>query len=433
MKKAEFKWGKLSRKQAKVLTWWQDTSPYKDYDGIIADGSIRSGKTVSMGASYCFWAMERFDQQNFALCGKTIASLRRNVITGLKRQLRAEGYSVKERKSENLIIISKGSKANMFYLFGGKDESSQDLIQGITLAGAFFDEVALMPESFVNQATARCSVDGSKFWFNCNPAGPQHWFYVNWIKKHKAKNLVYLHFTMADNLTLSERIKKRYEAQYVGVFYDRYIKGLWVLAEGIIYRCFDKDKHVLNEIPETEGPYYISSDYGIQNANVFLLWRKQKDSKRWICLDEERWSGREEMTEKSVSELVDGLIEMLSRNGIDKDYIKFCVIDPSAAALKVELKKRGFKVKGANNEVIEGIADVITMLLAMLLGFSTNCKGTIKEFGLYMWDSKAAERGEDKPIKTNDHGMDAVRYFVKTMRLVNKKDKNEKDYQSIYL
>lgn len=432
MKIAGFKWGALSNRQKMVLNWWHPDSPYADYDGIIADGAIRSGKTVSMGFSYVIWAMTMFNNQNFGMAGKTIESFRRNVLGSLKLQLRARGYKVAERKSENLIIISKGGKVNNFYLFGGKDERSQDLIQGITLAGMFFDEVALMPESFVNQATARCSVDGSKFWFNCNPSGPMHWFYRNWILKHKDRNLVYLHFTMDDNLTLSERIKARYRAQYTGVFFDRYILGLWVMAEGIIYRCFDTKIHIIDEIPELEGDWIISADYGIQNANVFLLWRKEKGTNRWICVDECRWSGRDEQIEKSVNELVDGLETMLTAYQV-KDT-KSIILDPSAAALKVELRKRGYKVRSADNDVIDGIADVITMLIAGELAFSRKCKGTIKEFGLYSWDQKAAERGEDKPIKTNDHGMDAVRYFVRTMKLVKraKPGKNDTESYSVY-
>lgn len=432
MKTVAFKWSALSKRQKMVLNWWTPASKYHDYDGIIADGSIRSGKTISMGFSYALWAMSMFDRQNFGMAGKTIESFRRNVLGNLKSQLRQRGYTVTERKSENLVVVAKGNKANSFYIFGGKDERSQDLIQGITLAGMFFDEVALMPESFVNQATARCSVDGSKFWFNCNPASPQHWFYVKWILKHKARNLVYLHFTMLDNLTLSKRIRERYEAQYTGVFYDRYIRGLWVIAEGIIYRCFSKDKHILEEIPETDGKSVISADYGIQNANVFLLWQKERYSERWDAVDEERWSGREEQYEKSVKELVDGLDEMLERNELDKSDIKFCIVDPSASALKVELRQRGYKTRDANNDVLNGIQDVITLLLACLLGFSPKCEGTIKEFGLYSWDAKATERGEDRPIKTDDHGMDAVRYFVRTMNLAKNRNKKQSDHFNIY-
>lgn len=241
-KAAEFRWGALSTKQKQVITWWREGSAFADYNGIIADGAIRSGKTVSMGFSFVEWAMETFNGCNFAICGKTIASLRRNVLKTLMRQLRSRGYKVKERRADNMMVVSKDDVSNDFYLFGGKDEGSQDLIQGITLAGVFLDEVALMPESFVNQATARCSVDGSKFWFNCNPEGPYHWFYRKWILKCRKRKLVYLHFTMEDNLTLTGEIKKRYALQYVGVFFQRFIKGLWVTAEGAIYTPWNDDQ-----------------------------------------------------------------------------------------------------------------------------------------------------------------------------------------------
>ena len=242
MKKTKqyFHFQPFSRKQRQVLNWWTEESPVKDCDGTIADGAIRSGKTVSMSLSFVLWAMSSFQGQNFAMCGKTIGSFRRNVLFWLKLMLKSRGYRVSDHRADNLVVISKGDVENYFYIFGGKDERSQDLIQGITLAGVFFDEVALMPESFVNQATGRCSVDGSKFWFNCNPDGPYHWFKQNWIDQKEKKNLIYLHFTMDDNLSLSEKVKIRYRGMYSGVFYQRYILGLWCMAEGIIYDMFDK-------------------------------------------------------------------------------------------------------------------------------------------------------------------------------------------------
>lgn len=164
-----FKFQKFSKKQKKVLNWWCDNSPVKNMDGIIADGAIRSGKTVSMSLSFVIWAMTKFNGQNFIMAGKTVGAFRRNVLFWLKLMLKAQGYKVKERRTDNLVEISLGEKINYFYIFGGKDERSQDLVQGITAAGVFLDEVALMPESFVNQAIARCSVAGSKYWFNCNP------------------------------------------------------------------------------------------------------------------------------------------------------------------------------------------------------------------------------------------------------------------------
>lgn len=431
-----FHFSPFSRKQKQVLTWWCKDSPVHDKDGIIADGAIRSGKTVSMSISFVMWAMSTFNGQNFAMCGKTIGSFRRNVLFWLKLMLKSRGYSVTDRRADNLIIIRKGDTENYFYIFGGKDERSQDLIQGITLAGVFFDEVALMPESFVNQATGRCSVEGSKFWFNCNPDGPYHWFKVNWIDKSTGylgkerveqirkkaaeeekdpglKEILYLHFTMDDNLSLSEEIKARYRSMYIGVFFKRYILGLWAAAEGVIYDMFDPEKHVKN-IKEffqilVNGNRYVSCDYGTQNATVFLLWNKGIDGK-WYCIREYYYSGRDKGKQKTDAEYADDL-----KKWLDGTRIKAMIVDPSAASFIAELRKRGYKVIKANNDVLDGIRLVGMLLNLEMLIFSSSCTETIKEFASYIWDEKAAEHGEDKPVKQHDHGCDAVRYFVSTV------------------
>lgn len=431
-----FHFSPFSRKQKQVLTWWCKDSPVHDKDGIIADGAIRSGKTVSMSLSFVMWAMSTFNGQNFAMCGKTIGSFRRNVLFWLKLMLKSRGYSVTDRRADNLIIIRKGDTENYFYIFGGKDERSQDLIQGITLAGVFFDEVALMPESFVNQATGRCSVEGSKFWFNCNPDGPYHWFKTNWIDKSTGylgkeqveqirkkaaeegkdpglKEILYLHFTMDDNLSLSEEIKARYRSMYIGVFFKRYILGLWAAAEGVIYDMFDLEKHVKN-IKEffqilVNGNRYVSCDYGTQNATVFLLWNKGIDGK-WYCIREYYYSGRDKGKQKTDAEYADDL-----KKWLDGTRIKAMIVDPSAASFIAELRKRGYKVIKANNDVLDGIRLVGMLLNLEMLIFSSSCTETIKEFASYIWDEKAAEHGEDKPVKQHDHGCDAVRYFVSTV------------------
>lgn len=431
-----FHFSPFSRKQKQVLTWWCKDSPVHDNDGIIADGAIRSGKTVSMSLSFVMWAMSTFNGQNFAMCGKTIGSFRRNVLFWLKLMLKSRGYSVTDRRADNLIIIRKGDTENYFYIFGGKDERSQDLIQGITLAGVFFDEVALMPESFVNQATGRCSVEDSKFWFNCNPDGPYHWFKVNWIDKSTGylgkeqveqirkkaaeegkdpglKEILYLHFTMDDNLSLSEAIKARYRSMYIGVFFKRYILGLWAAAEGVVYDMFDPEKHVKN-IKEffqilVNGNRYVSCDYGTQNATVFLLWNKGIDGK-WYCIREYYYSGRDKGKQKTDSEYADDL-----KKWLDGTRIKAMIVDPSAASFIAELRKRGYKVIKANNDVLDGIRLVGMLLNLEMLIFSSSCTETIKEFASYIWDEKAAEQGEDKPVKQHDHGCDAVRYFVSTV------------------
>lgn len=414
IKRAVFKFKPFSKKQLKVLTWWLPNSPVCEMDGIIADGAIRSGKTLCMSLSYVIWAMETFNGQNFGMAGKTIGSFRRNVLFWLKLMLKSRGYKVKDHRADNLIVISRGSVTNYFYVFGGKDERSQDLIQGITLAGMFFDEVALMPESFVNQATGRCSVDGSKFWFNCNPDGPYHWFKVNWIDKQHDKNLLYLHFTMDDNLSLSDKIKARYRSMYSGVFYDRYIRGLWVVAEGVIYDMFDRAKHILTNLKDLLlDKYYVSVDYGTQNATVFLLWCKNSQD-QWVCIKEYYYSGRDEAHQKTNAQYAEDMINFL--DGIKPVAI---IVDPSAASFILELKKKGYRVKKAVNDVLDGIRFVGSLLNQEKIAFSERCPNTIQEFSCYIWDSKASEHGEDKPIKQHDHAMDAVRYFCYTILFKN--------------
>ena len=431
-----FHFSPFSQKQKQVLTWWCECSPVYDKDGIIADGAIRSGKTISMSLSFVMWAMSSFAGQNFAMCGKTIGSFRRNVLFWLKLMLRSRGYSITDHRADNLVVVRKNGIENYFYIFGGKDERSQDLIQGITLAGVFFDEVALMPESFVNQATGRCSVKGSKFWFNCNPDGPYHWFKVNWIDKstgylgkeqvrkirQKAKaegkdpglkELLYLHFTMDDNLSLDEEVKARYRSMYIGVFFKRYIEGLWAAAEGVIYDMFDEVRHV-RDIKDffqllINGNRYVSCDYGTQNATVFLLWNKGRDGV-WYCIREYYYSGRDKGRQKTDSEYADDL-----KKWLDGTKIKAIIVDPSAASFIAELRKRGYKVLKANNDVLDGIRLVGMLLNLELLKFASSCTETIKEFASYIWDEKALERGEDKPVKQHDHSCDAVRYFVSTV------------------
>lgn len=412
LKQAVFKFSPFSVKQTKVLTWWLPNSPVKNKDGIIADGSIRSGKTLSMSLAFVMWAMETFDSQNFGMCGKTIGSFRRNVLFWLKLMLRSRKYKIQDLRADNLLVVMKNGKINFFYMFGGKDERSQDLIQGITLAGVFFDEVALMPESFVNQATGRCSVEGSKYWFNCNPDGPYHWFKLNWINKIKEKNLLYLHFTMDDNLSLSEAIKERYKKMYSGVFFKRYILGLWVMAEGIIYDMFSEEKHV-KELSDKWDYLFVSCDYGTQNPTTFGLFGVK--GKRLHQIRSYYYDGRNENRQKTDSEYAHDMVDFI---GIDKRYVRFIIVDPSAASFIAELKKSKYKlpkVKQADNDVLDGIRTVATYLTTDLFSLDPSCEMDIREFSSYLWDEKAQQRGEDKPLKQNDHAMDKIRYAIYTV------------------
>ena len=261
-------------KTATVLTWWNSEKD-KHHDAIICDGAVRSGKTLCMSLSFVAWAMATFNNSSFALCGKTITSLKRNVTTPLISLLKSFGFSCLERISKNYIDITFKNRTNRFYVFGGKDESSAALIQGMTLSGVMLDEVALMPRSFVEQALARCSVTGSKLWFNCNPEHPYHWFYKEWIEKANEKNALYLHFTMKDNPSLSPEIIERYNSLYSGVFYERFILGKWTAVTGLVYPMFDKEKHVVKFSPIC-SEYVVSCDYGTVNPSSFG-WESQTE------------------------------------------------------------------------------------------------------------------------------------------------------------
>ena len=399
---------KLSDRQLLAATWW-NRPRFRDREAIICDGAVRSGKTVCMAVGFLLWSMARFDRQTFGICGKTIASLRRNIVMNLQDWLSGTGLQIEEKRSENKLIVTYGERSNTYFLFGGQDESSYMLIQGITLAGVLLDEVALMPRSFVDQACARCSVPGSKMWFNCNPAGPEHWFYKEWVLKCKEKNALHLHFTMEDNLALDPAIKRRYETMYTGVFYRRYVLGEWCMAEGLIYQ-FDKDIHSVTELPEElskgYGWWYISCDYGTLNPfSAGLWWVFQNKA---IRVDEYYYSGRSSSVQMTDEEYYQEL-EKLAGDRL----ISAVIVDPSAASFIATIRRHGrFIVRKARNEVLPGIRLVATMLKAGVIKIGTNCTDAIREFGLYHWD----EKGEvDKPIKENDHAMDDIRYFCATV------------------
>lgn len=415
-----FKFSPCSFKQKQVLTWWLNNK-VKDKDALICDGSVRAGKTLIMSLSYVLWAMASFDQENFGFAGKTIGSFRRNVLFMLKILLKLRGYKYKDKRSDNILEVTKGNKVNYFYIFGGKDESSQDLVQGITCAGFFFDEVALMPQSFVNQATARCSIEGAKFWFNCNPEGPYHWFKKEWIDKLKEKNALHLHFTMDDNPSLSNKVKQRYKRMYSGVFYKRYILGLWVIAQGIIYDMFDEEVHKVQTINRDYIKYYVSCDYGTQNPTTFSLWGLYKS--KWYKVKEYYYSGRDKGIQKTDEEYYKDLEKFIG----DKE-VQAVIVDPSAASFIATIKKyKKFKVKKAKNNVSDGIRTMASALKIELILFNDCCTNTFREFFSYVWDDKAAQRGEDIPIKENDHCLDADRYFIYTILLKQIDDKYDKE------
>lgn len=403
----------FSEKQLTALTWWHPRSVNSGFDGIICDGAVRSGKTTCMSISFVAWAFYEFDDTCFAVCGKTIASLKRNIITSLIPNLRELGFDCKEKLSQNLIEISYGKRTNRFYLFGGKDESSASLIQGMTLGGVFLDEVALMPRSFVEQALARCSLKKSKFWFNCNPENPMHWFYEEWIRKAKDKNCLYLHFLMQDNPSLSKNVIRRYENLYSGAFYERFVLGKWVAVDGLVYPDVANGKYIQLPPVSVFQKYYVSCDYGTVNPTSFGLWGQHENV--WFRFDEFYYSSKaqgHQLTDEEYYSRLEKFTEGLK--------IEAVIVDPSAASFIECIRRHGkFKVIPAKNDVTDGIRKVQGAFRDGKITVSPVCKAAIKEFSLYRWDEGAAK---DTPRKENDHAMDEIRYFVSTVLCKNDDD-----------
>lgn len=396
---------KFSPKQRTVLTWWREGGPYEGYQAILCDGAVRSGKTFCTGLSFFCWAMRSFDGRNFALCGKTITSVRRNLLRELVPVLEGMGFRCEDRVSRNLLEVRLGGRKNTFYLFGGKDESSAALIQGITLAGVLMDEVALMPRSFVEQAVARCSVAGSRLWFSCNPESPGHWFYREWIEKAEEKRVLRLHFTMQDNPGLSRQVLERYERMFQGAFYRRFVLGEWVCAEGRVYDFFDES--LVRPVPEGEmEQWYISCDYGTVNPTSMGLWGRREGV--WYRVAEYYYDARERRCQKTDEEYADALAALAGDRSV-----RAVVLDPSAASFAEVLRRRGWQVKKAENEVLSGIRTTAQLLKSGKLVICDPCADAIREFSLYRWEE--GETGQDRVRKEHDHAMDEIRYFAATV------------------
>ena len=395
----------FSPKQKTAMTWWMPASPHAGKEALICDGAVRSGKTLAMGLGFFLWAMSSFRDRRFALCGKTIAAVRRNVLAEILPRLGQMGARWKEKRTENLVVMEFLGSRNEFFLFGGRDESSASLIQGMTLAGILMDEVVLMPKSFVEQACARCSVTGSRMWFNCNPGGPSHWFYRQWILESGERNALHLHFTMQDNPSLSEQIRQRYQRLYTGVFYRRYILGQWTQAEGRVYDFFEPE--MVQPVPGgVFEQWYVSIDYGTVNPTSMGLWGKQHGI--WYRVGEFYFDSRARQQQMTDGEYARQL-ELLTQGR----RIEAVIVDPSAASFIQLLKRQGWRVRQAKNDVISGIRATAQALKSGRIVICDSCADCLREMEEYVWDLRDGQK--DRVKKEHDHAMDDMRYFVATV------------------
>ena len=397
------KYKPFSEKQLKALFWWAPGSGTEHYDAIICDGAVRSGKTFSLSLSFVMWASFHFDKALLGFCGKTITALRRNVILPLLPCLKELGMAVRENVSANRLTVSYRGRENTFILFSGKDEGSASLIQGVTLSGVLFDEVALMPRSFVEQALARCSVGGSRFFFNCNPEYPSHWFYREWIKKREKKNALYLSFTMRDNPSLGEDMLRRYESLYSGAFYRRFVLGEWVSVSGAVYPFMEDSGMFITPPGDGYEEYCVSCDYGTVNPTSLGLWARKGTT--WYRIRESYYDARKEGRSRTDEEHYVSLCELCG--DVQPTAV---IVDPSAASFIETIGRHGrFAVVRADNNVIDGIRKTSQALKNREIVICDTCTDAIREFSLYRWDEN---KPMDTVIKRDDHAMDDIRYFV---------------------
>lgn len=413
------------------------TAKHKEYmhKGIkatisVAEGAVRAGKTVDNVAMFAKMLELGVEDRIHLASGSTSANAKLNIGDcngfGLEYIFRGRCKWSKYKGNECLRIKTANREYIVIFVGGSKADSFKK-IRGNSYGMWIATEINLHHESMIQEAFNRQLASKTRrvFW-DLNPSSPANFIYKDYIDKFEetyGERYNYEHFTIRDNATITEERIHDIESQYDknSVWYRRDILGERCNAEGLVYPMFNKDIHVVRKGDvQTEGDYYVSSDYGIQNATVFLLWQREVGSKRWICLNEYYYSGRDNHYQKTVSEHVKGLIQML--NGIEPRAI---IVDPSASALITEIRRKGYHVRRADNDVKEGIDDVSTMLANQLLAFCDCCVNTIGEFGIYSWDEKASERGEDAPLKENDHAMDAIRYFVRTKYLVRRTNKGE--------
>ena len=394
----------LGEKQRELATWWAEGSGHEELDGVIAQGSIRSGKTWAMCLGFILWSQRRFSGERFIVAGFSIETLKRNVVAPMEQLLRELRFPHDFNRAENRITIG----TNTYHLFGANKERSQDSLQGLTAAGCYADEVALFPRSFVDQMVARCSVEGSKLWFNCNPSYPSHFFKTDFVDRADELGLLLLDFRMSDNPALSPAIVERYERMYAGVFYDRYILGLWTLAEGLVYPGYADAVEEEAPAPGAVEAWAVSLDYGTQNAFAALLWGRAGDV--WHVCREYRYSGRDEGHQKTDADYVADMADFVAGVPGRPEFIA----DPSATSFIAAMRRAGFRVRKARNDVMDGIRETGVCMQRGRVRIAAGCEGLVKELGGYRWDERA---DGDRPLKVEDHSCDALRYGVATLRM----------------
>lgn len=391
-----FTWGRFSRKQLDVIA--NATARLN-----ILDGSVRSGKTIASLVAWIMFVAEA-PPGELLMVGKTERTLKRNVLDPLEQMVGSKYFKLNRGAGEAMIF------GRRIYLAGANDERAEGKIRGMTIVGAYGDEITLWPESFFTMLLSRLSVPGARFIGTTNPDSPYHWLKVNYLDRVGELSLKSWHFTLEDNLNLAPAYVEALKKEYTGLWYKRFILGLWVQAEGAVYDMWDDKLHAVDELPQTFERFYVGVDYGTNNPTVFLLIGQVGD--KLYVIDEYYWDSKKTGRQKTDAEYSNDL-----RQFITGRIPRAIIIDPSAASFITQLRRDGIgPIKQADNTVLDGIRNVASFLTGgRLFVYKHKCPNLLKEFSSYVWDAKAQAKGEDKPVKQNDHCLDALRYVVQTL------------------
>ncbi|MDF5756641.1 PBSX family phage terminase large subunit [Spongiactinospora sp. TRM90649] len=390
---------------------------------VIWSGAVRSGKTI---ASLLRWLMYVAAAPrrtgHLVIAGKTADTIARNVMDPLMDPTLTG--PVARRIFYNRGAPTCNILGRRVEIISANDTRAEARLRGMTCSGAYVDEATLLPESFWDQLLARCSTPGAQIFATCNPDSPTHWLRKRFILRQHELDLRYFHFELTDNPALDPTYVENLKREYTGLWYRRFIRGEWVMAEGAIYDTWDPDRHVVDELPPMQKWLGVGIDYGTSNPFNALLAGVSvpdaQDQRRIYFTNEWRWDSREQRRQLTDAEYSKALGEWLRRipnaygpgtSGVAPDWM---VVDPSAASFITQLHRDGFAPVMADNKVLDGIRTVASLISADLLRVHRSCAGWLGEIGGYGWDDKKVERGEDAPVKLDDHALDAGRYLLRT-------------------
>jgi PBSX family phage terminase large subunit len=389
--------------------------------GNLWEGAVRSGKTIG---SIMVWLryIRTGPPGPLLMVGKTERTLKRNIIDVIEQMIGKKRCAYRAGAGEVVIF------GRTVYVAGANDEKAVDKIKGLTLAGAYMDEVTTYPESFFRMLETRLSVAGAMWFGTTNPEGPNHWLkkdYLDRARLHlrrdgtlvetrgQALNLHRFSFTLDDNPSLPAEYVTDLKRSHQGLFYKRYILGQWCLAEGVIYDAFDEAKHVVDLVPDINRWMAVGIDYGTVNAFAALLIGVGADGRLYVASEyrHDSRAARRQLTDAQYSVGVRQWLASHEHRGVKGVVPDWILVDPSAASFMTQLWADGVPgVAKANNDVLDGIRSVSTAFGANILSIHRSCAGLLGELPGYVWDEKASDRGEDKPLKVDDHSVDGLRY-----------------------